>query len=76
MEITAANALLFIAAFIALFFIPGHLFLKRRPIEEKFAASAAIVLAGTLVLSKTMGLSALTLSAFIIALAFLSAILR
>lgn len=57
MEISTLDAVLFAGAFVLLFFVPGHLLLKRRPIEEKFIVSSGISFIVALVLSETIGLN-------------------
>lgn len=75
MEIALAEWLMFAAAFVVLFFLPGHILLRRRPAEEKFVASAAISFAGALLLSKTIGLNAISITAFLVAAIIISAFL-
>lgn len=75
MEIALAQASLFAAAFVAIFLLPGHILLRRHPIEEKFVASAAISFAGALLLSKTVGLSAISITGFLVAVIIISAFL-
>ncbi len=65
MEITIVNAIMFVGAFVFLFFVPGYFSLKTATLEERFVMSSAIVLIGSLLLSKTLGLTWLSLSVFV-----------
>ena len=72
MEITVFELVLYILSFGGMFFIPGHFLLKKKPMEEKFVVSSFILFVVTLLLSTTIGLTAISL---IVSLVLLTIIL-
>lgn len=70
MEISAVGAALFVASFVALFLAPGYALMRGKisgeTLARAFAASSAILLCGTLLLSATIGISWLSLSVLVL----------
>lgn len=76
MEITVLEFVAFIVSFVFLFFVTGFVLTKKKDIEERlahsFVISSAILFIGSLILSKTIGLTWITLVGFVIVVTAIS----